>query len=995
MARKARQRISYVLPLARSTGGHLLGVNGLAVDKQRSILYSGGRDGVICAWDVSAPGGPHDDPESGNLARSTPSNPSASLRTQAQAHTHWVNDIVLTQNNSALVSASSDITVKLWRPDAEDGQLPQTIGLHSDYVKCLASPGPRADWVASGALDKKVCLWDLAGGGERLQINVGEGEASAKGSVYALSARDTILACGGPESIVRVWDPRSGRRITNFVGHTDNVRDILISEDGGTIMSASSDQTVKVWSVTAGRCMHTLTMHNDSVWSLYSDHPHLSVFYSGDRSGLIAKTDSRRVAECSDGMCIAVCQEHEGINKVVASDDSIWTATSSSSINRWSDVDTDVDVQLPENMSHRRHSSIASRSRFSLSGPSNPSTGNDASKKQIPMSCLLRLSNTATFPFPSKHHRDSEAATVYSAASIRRGSETYEEESFVTGTPLYQLPIDCIEGQHGLIKHVMLNDRRRVLTLDTTGEVMMWDLVKCVCIKSFGKRHLEDVAPEVNTTESVANWCAVDTRTGRLTCILTENYCFDAEVYADELNLDQQIEFREDQRINLGKWVLRYLFANLIDEEIKRDGTYRAALNEGSGRSEGPWRRNAPPSIELPPASMNGWQAHKPGPSSALTPQANGYSRPAVTPGLSIGLATPNIQPMMHTQNAAHKDNTLPAMAEEGSDLEKRVSHHSQSTASMEKPTDYFSAGPVANPPVTPGGSSAKGGEGTLDENAPLSPQDGEKGTPAKEGGSRFSKKFRMSFSTKKNPKPAPAEAPKPAPVDEKSEDSDAKSSGSEEKSVEDNFFGVVQKIRYGYQDAVQAQEEGPLAVGILPSLPNETPVLKPPPETTVIIQEEHPDLGGVADLFRGTVASVGKEADAIEKLAPMWLGDLLIRNQIPVKDMPKISFVLYPYQDLLPSVAGEDGSNTRLNANRMLRARKILGYVAERIEPQPEKPDPDALKPEEYLELYCQNQVVLPTMTLATLRTYVWKGGGDIVLYYKANGKKAIGRSP
>jgi hypothetical protein len=41
-----------------------------------------------------------------------------------------------------------------------------------------------------------------------------------------------------------------------------------------------------------------------------------------------------------------------------------------------------------------------------------------------------------------------------------------------------------------------------------------------------------------------------------------------------------------------------------------------------------------------------------------------------------------------------------------------------------------------------------------------------------------------------------------------------------------------------------------------------------------------------------------------------------------------------------------------------MLRAKKILSYVAERIEPAPEKPDPNALKPEEYLELYCQNQV-------------------------------------
>lgn len=72
--------------------------------------------------------------------------------------------------------------------------------------------------------------------------------------------------------------------------------------------------------------------------------------------------------------------------------------------------------------------------------------------------------------------------------------------------------------------------------------------MQCVPIHSFGKRHLEDVAPEVNTVESVANWCAVDTRTGRLACVLEENYCFDAEIYADELDLSNPSDFREDQR---------------------------------------------------------------------------------------------------------------------------------------------------------------------------------------------------------------------------------------------------------------------------------------------------------------------------------------------------------------------------------------------------------------------------------------------------------------
>ena len=80
-----------------------------------------------------------------------------------------------------------------------------------------------------------------------------------------------------------------------------------------------------------------------------------------------------------------------------------------------------------------------------------------------------------------------------------------------------------------------------------------------------------------------------------------------------------------------------------------------------------------------------------------------------------------------------------------------------------------------------------------------------------------------------------------------------------------------------------------------------------------------------------------------------------------------------------------------------MLRARKILAYVAERIEPAAPEGDADGtneespLAPEEYLELWCNNQRIPARMTLATIRAHVWRGGGDISLYYKSNGRKKI----
>jgi hypothetical protein len=72
--------------------------------------------------------------------------------------------------------------------------------------------------------------------------------------------------------------------------------------------------------------------------------------------------------------------------------------------------------------------------------------------------------------------------------------------------------------------------------------------LQCVPIRSFGKRGLDDTLPEVNTTESIANWCTVDTRTGKLTVALEENNCFDGEVYADEIDIPEKLDFREDQR---------------------------------------------------------------------------------------------------------------------------------------------------------------------------------------------------------------------------------------------------------------------------------------------------------------------------------------------------------------------------------------------------------------------------------------------------------------
>ncbi|KAJ5945837.1 hypothetical protein N7454_002676 [Penicillium verhagenii] len=966
MARKlSHQRVTYVLPLPDAPGGHRLGVNGLTVDSQNSILYSAGRDGVICSWDLDFPQTPFH--TSNPYANSTRQPGPTRFKTQVQAHSHWINDIVLTQGNSALVSASSDTTVRLWRPHSESTEVPERIGKHTDYVKALASPGGQASWVASGGLDHKLYLWDLNGGGEILSIDACDDDATEKGSIYALGAGSSVLASGGPENVVRVWDPKSGKLITKFVGHTDNVRDILINQTGDTIMTASSDQTIKIWSLTAGRCMNTLTMHNDSVWSLYSDHPDLSVFYSSDRSGLVAKTDTRRSSDVEQGVCVAALQEHEGVVKVAVCGDFIWTATPKSSINRWKDIDTTLEIESPPDPVRNIDSAATEQAT-------------DKTKK-IPYSAVLQLSATSSL--------------LGSSPSSRVHTPEPDMGSDIVSMPVHSQPEESIEGQHGLIKCLMLNDRKRTLTQDSAGEVVLWDLLKCVPVQAYGKRHIEDVADQINTTETIAHWCTIDIRTGRLSVILEPNHCFDAEVYADEAGLsDADLAlFRDDQRINLGKWILRWLFAPLVDEEIRRDSEYRETAISKAEELAGPsLQGTSGPSDDIPRSV--GIPISQDPSKTTLRPNSDFPGSPN-TAGFGINAGTPSSANYLSTSMAS----SVSPFPNFDPDTPEALPNTDAMPPSFSDKSDYFSSRMAQDsdkPPMSPS-------EGNPTAGLPQSPAEPDKEERKK--GSLFGKKFRMDI--KKLGRTSTDQ--KPQIPEEKVEESEV-SSVKEEKVYDPNISGVIDRIRHEYDEFLATSHSRELVTAITPSATSETPRLYIPSRTAVFIQEETGDTAVASDLYRGSVGRIGQEIERLEKSIPHWLGELLLKNQIPFKEQVKIAFILKPLDDLLPpvvkpEVATANGgppplnpngiNSSRLNANRMLRAKKVLAYVAERIDPSnPDDPEDSVMPAEEYLELYCQKTLCPPNMTLATIRSCLWRTSGDMILYYKANGKKEI-RSP
>lgn len=56
---------------------------------------------------------------------------------------------------------------------------------------------------------------------------------------------------------MKVWDLATGAEEVTLVGHTGAVWNVAVTSDGTRAVSASSDQTLKLWDLTSGACLAT------------------------------------------------------------------------------------------------------------------------------------------------------------------------------------------------------------------------------------------------------------------------------------------------------------------------------------------------------------------------------------------------------------------------------------------------------------------------------------------------------------------------------------------------------------------------------------------------------------------------------------------------------------------------------------------------------------------------------------------------------------------
>jgi len=84
-----------------------------------------------------------------------------------------------------------------------------------------------------------------------------EGHTGAVTAV-ALSADGTCAVSASNDETLRVWELASGRCVKKLEGHTGSVCAIALSADGRQAISGSSDKTVRVWNVMTGQCLRVM-----------------------------------------------------------------------------------------------------------------------------------------------------------------------------------------------------------------------------------------------------------------------------------------------------------------------------------------------------------------------------------------------------------------------------------------------------------------------------------------------------------------------------------------------------------------------------------------------------------------------------------------------------------------------------------------------------------------------------------------------------------------
>ncbi|XP_061932668.1 WD repeat-containing protein on Y chromosome isoform X1 [Apis cerana] len=145
--------------------------------------------------------------------------------------------------------------------------------VHTNWVKQVAYYGTLRSFISSSRCS--ICsllISDLTKAKTQYRFKVNMGI-----SCFTFCEEVQLLVTGGPDCIVRIWNPYVTRRPNSiFQGHRAGICALVVQDAGKRVYSLSKDRCIKVWDVLAQSCIQTY----NGLPSELGEHTTMTIVYN-------------------------------------------------------------------------------------------------------------------------------------------------------------------------------------------------------------------------------------------------------------------------------------------------------------------------------------------------------------------------------------------------------------------------------------------------------------------------------------------------------------------------------------------------------------------------------------------------------------------------------------------------------------------------------------------------------------------------------------------
>uniref|UniRef100_A0A336MI64 CSON001549 protein n=1 Tax=Culicoides sonorensis TaxID=179676 RepID=A0A336MI64_CULSO len=187
-------------------------------------LAAGYGDGMFKLWDIKS---------CAALIEMPPNN--------TLGHTGTITSISCDKDNHMILTGSEDGKATLIGPNGPVGSLSPNAGAIETVL--LDCPDLDTKIAVTGTLDGKVTIWDVSRQIPRTECE----DPNPVGITRMIWAKDHAILAGTLNGAIKVWDARTGQLRFSLLGHTDNINDVYYDRNKNIILTASEDNTAKIF----------------------------------------------------------------------------------------------------------------------------------------------------------------------------------------------------------------------------------------------------------------------------------------------------------------------------------------------------------------------------------------------------------------------------------------------------------------------------------------------------------------------------------------------------------------------------------------------------------------------------------------------------------------------------------------------------------------------------------------------------------------------------